>query len=59
MKKVLLILVVALTSSCASQKGEFYDARIRYNDPSTEVSDIVPAVVYVKKGKIKSIIVVE
>lgn len=51
----IMIWVAAQCSSCSS--GKFVDARLRYGNPETGKSEVVPAVVYVKNGKIKSIVV--
>lgn len=56
MKAIILILFCLALGACSSTQKGFYDARLRYANPETGTSSIVPATVYVKNGKIKSII---
>lgn len=52
--KLLLLCCLAL-GACSN--GVFSDATLRYGNPDTMKMETVHAVVYVKKGKIKSVIV--
>ena len=51
MKTLIAILFLCLVSACSSQKLTMHEANIHYADKD------VPAVVFVKKGKVKSIVV--
>ena len=53
MKTLLALLLLCLVSACSSQKLTMHDANIHYEDKD------LPAVVFVKDGKVKSIVVNE
>lgn len=57
----LLLSIALLTSTSCSSKttSGFYDARLRYANPKTGSSSVIPAVVYIKNDKIKSVIIVD
>jgi hypothetical protein len=55
MKTTLLILCCLALGACS--KGVFSDASIKYGNPETGKWETIPAVVYVKKGEIKAVIV--
>jgi hypothetical protein len=51
MKTLISLLLLCLVSACSSQKLTMHEANIHYADKD------VPAVVFVKKGKVKAIVV--
>lgn len=55
MKTTLLIVCCLALGACS--KGVFSDASIKYGNPETGKWETIPAVVYVKKGEIKAVIV--
>ena len=57
MKLLMVLLCCLALGACSSSNGVFSDATLRYGNPDTMKMETVPAVVYVKKGKIKSVIV--
>lgn len=63
--KTILVILALCAASCSSiqsvpytDKG-FYDTEIVYTNPETNVTVRIPAVVYVKKGAVRSVIVDE
>lgn len=51
MKTLISLLLLCLVSACSSQKLTMHEANIHYADKD------VPAMVFVKEGKVKSIVV--